>query len=137
MSSSPITCLASRHDGEPHRSHQAHLVDLFSHMNFHFVAAGFPCALWGREREIAAVVFERNVHRILSNHDGGIETDYGFREAAPKHLEPLIMLVKMEHDKDAGSVGLEPVGRFHRHNFMRTVKAQLFVESFRRCNSLK
>ena len=30
---------------EPHRPHQAHLVDLFSHVNFHPISAGPPSAL--------------------------------------------------------------------------------------------
>ena len=68
-----------RDDCEAHRTHQAHLVDLFSHVNFYFVSAGFPCALWRGEREIAAIVFERNVHRILSDHHRGIEAGYRFQ----------------------------------------------------------
>ena len=135
--SSPITDHPSRPrrgDREAHRAHQTHLVDLFSHVNFHFVSAGFPCVLWRGEREIAAFVFERNVHGILSDHHGGIEAGYRFREAVSEHLEPLIMLVKVEHNEDCWGIGTEPVGRFHRHDLMRTVKAQFLVESFRRCN---
>ena len=106
----------------------------FSHVDFHFVSAGFPCAPWRGECEIAAVVFERNVHRILSDRYRGIETGYCFREAASEHLESLIMLVKVEHDEDRRSIGTKPVGRFHWHDFVRTVKAQFLVESFRRRN---
>ena len=44
------------------------------------------------------------------------------------------MLVKVEHNEDCRGIGAEPVGRFHRHDLVRTVKAQFLVESFRRCN---
>lgn len=80
-------------DCETHRAHQTHLVNLFAHVDFHFVSAGLPCALWRREHEIAAVVFKRNVHRVLPNHHGGIEAGYRFRETAPEDLESLIVLV--------------------------------------------
>jgi len=123
-----------RQNREAHRAHQTHFVDLFSHVNFHFVSAGFPCVLWRGEREIAAFVFERNVHGILSDHHSGIEAGYRFREAASEHLEPLIMLVKVEHNEDCWGIGTESVGRFHRHDLVRTVKAQFLVESFRRRN---
>ena len=103
-------------------------------MDFHFVSAGFPCVLWRGEREIAALVFERNVHGILSDHHGGIEAGYCFREAASEHLEALIMLVEVEYNEDCGGIGTEPVGRFHRHDLVRTLKAQFLVESFRRRN---
>src|ERR1700757_3604717 len=87
-------------DRKAHRTHQSHLVDLLSHVNFYFVSAGLPCALWRGEHEIAAVVFKRNMHRILSDHHRGIEAGDLFREAASEHLEPLIMLVKVEHNED-------------------------------------
>ena len=85
---------------------------------------------WRGERDIAAFVFERNVHGILSDHHGGIEVGYRFRETASEHLEPLIMLVKAEHNEDCRGIGTQPVGRFHRHDLVRTVKAQFLVESF-------
>ena len=115
--------LLCRGDREAHRTHQTHLVDLFSHVDFHFVSAGFPCTLWRGECEIAAVVFERNVHRILSDHHCGIEASYRFREATPEHLESLIMLVKVEYDEDGLGIGRKPVGRLDRHDLVRTVKA--------------
>ena len=123
--------LLTRRNREPHRAHQTHLVDLFSHMDFHFVSAGFPCALWRGECEITSVVFERNVHSILPDHHCGVEAGYRFREAASDHLESLIMLVKEEYNKNCRGIGAELVGRFHRHNFVRTVKAQFLVKSFR------
>jgi hypothetical protein len=42
---SPAPLPFIRQNREAHRAHQAHLVDLFSHVNFHFVSAGFPCVL--------------------------------------------------------------------------------------------
>jgi hypothetical protein len=92
--------LLRRGDREAHRTHQTHLVDLFSHVDFHFVSARLPRALRRGEREIAAVVFKRNVHRILSDHHCGIEAGDRFWEATPEHLESLIMLVEMEYDED-------------------------------------
>jgi hypothetical protein len=120
-----------RSDGKAHRAHQTHLVDLFSHVNFHFISAGFPGNTWRGEHEIASVVFERNLHRILSNRNGGIEAGYRFRVAASDHLESLIMLVKEEHNKNRRTVSAEPVGRFHRYDFVRTLGAQFLVKSFR------
>ena len=40
-----VSLLLFLQNGEAHRAHQAHLVDLFSNVNFHFVSAGFPCVL--------------------------------------------------------------------------------------------
>ena len=42
---SPVSLVFFRQNREPYRAHQTHLVNLFSHVNFHFVSAGFPCAL--------------------------------------------------------------------------------------------
>src|SRR4026209_3037321 len=41
--------LLTRRNCEAHRTHQAHLADLFSHVDFHFVPAGLPRALWRGE----------------------------------------------------------------------------------------
>lgn len=120
---------------EPHRAHQAHLVDLFSHMNFYPVSAGPPSVLWRGEREVAGIIFKRNVHGILSDHHGGIEARYRFRKAVSEYLESLIMLVKMEHNEDCRDIGTEPVGRVHWYNFVGTLKTKFFVEPFRRRNS--
>src|SRR5215813_8998586 len=124
-------------DREAHRAHQTHLVDLFSHVDFHFVSAGLPRALRRGEREIAAVVFKRDVHRILSDLHRGIEAGDRFREATPEHLESLIMLVEMEYDEDGLGIGTKPVGRFDRHYLVGTVKTQFLVESFRCRNRAK
>ena len=35
------------HDREAHRAHQTHLVDLFSHVNFHFYRPGFHASVEG------------------------------------------------------------------------------------------
>ena len=123
-----------RHDRESHRAHQTHLVDLFSHVNFHLISAGLPSTLWRGEREVAAFIFERNMHGILSDHHGGIEAVYRFREAVAEYLEPLIMLVEVEDDENRRGIGTELVSRFHRHNLVRTLKAEFLVESFRRRN---
>ena len=64
----------------------------------------------------------------------GIEAGYRFRKAVSEHLESLIMLMKVEHNEDRRGIGTEPVGRFHRHNLVRTLKAEFLVESFRRRN---
>lgn len=44
------------------------------------------------------------------------------------------MLVQEEDNEDRRSIGAEPVRRFHWHNFVRPVKAQLLVKSFCCCN---
>ncbi len=121
-------------DCKPHRAHQAHCVDLFAHMNFDFVSAGLPSGLRRGEGEVAAFVFQRDVHGILSDHHGRVEAWYRFREEPAEHLEPLIMLVEMEHDKDGGGVGAKSVGRFDWHDFVRPAKVKFLVESFRHCH---
>ena len=123
-----------RHDRETHRAHETHLVDLFSHVNFHFVSSGFPGISWRGEGQIATVIFERNLHGILADQDGGIETGYGFRVTASEYLESLIMLVQMEHNENSRGIGTESVGRFDRYDLMRTVKSQFLIEAFRRRN---
>ncbi len=106
-------------------------------MNLHFVSAGFPDGLGRREREIAAVVFQRNVHSILSDYHGGIEAGHRFREAAPEHLELLIMLVQAEHNEDRRSSGMESVGRLNRNDLMCPLSPQFLVEPFRCRNSME
>ena len=86
------------------------------------------------ECEVAAVVFQCNVHGILSDHHGGIEAGYRFREAASEDLKSLIVLVKMEHNEDCRSIGTKPVGRFYRHDLVSALKTQFLVESFCRRN---
>lgn len=121
-------------DCKPHRAHQAHRVDLFADMNFDFVSTGLPSGLRRGEGEVAAFVFQRDVHGILSDHHYRVEAWYRFREELTEHLEPLIMLVKMKHDKDGGGVGVESVGRFDWYDFVRPAKVKFLVESFRHCH---
>ncbi|TKB65459.1 MAG: hypothetical protein E8D47_07185 [Nitrospira sp.] len=77
------------------------------------------------------------MHRILSDRLRGVEAVYGFGKTESEYLESLIVLVKIEHNEDGLSVGTEPIGGFHRHDFVCTVKAQFFVEPFRRRNGAK
>src|SRR6185503_9808311 len=108
---SPIALRFSLQNGEAHGTHQTRFIHLFSHMNLHFVSPGLPDILWRGEHEVATVVFQRNVHGILSDHYGGIEAGYRFREATSEHFESLIMLMEAEHDEDRRSIGTKPVSR--------------------------
>ena len=132
---SPLLSLVLfRQNRKTHRAHETHRIDLFSHVDFDFVSAWFPRTLWRGKREIAAVIFERNVHSILPDHHSGIKAGYRFGEATPEHMESLIMLMKMEHNEDSLRIGTESVGRFYGDDLVRTMNTQFFVESFRRRN---
>ena len=51
--------------------------------------------------------------------------------------EPLIVLMKQEHDKNSRDVRKEPLGGFNRHDFVRTLKTQPLLKIFRQSDGTK
>lgn len=116
-------------DTEAHGAHQAHVVDLFAGVDFHFVAAWFPTAFRGEQCEVAGLVFQGDVHRVFGHDWLPRGSCFRLGIAAPEYLKRLIVLVQFEHDENRLRPGGELLGGCDRNDFMGPLKAQFFIES--------
>ncbi|ULA59204.1 MAG: hypothetical protein LZF60_90083 [Nitrospira sp.] len=76
------------------------------------------------------MIFQRDVHRIFSDHDLSLCSGHILRIAAPKDLEGLVVLVQFEHNEDRPGTGGESVGGSDGNDFMGPLEAQFFIEPF-------
>ena len=89
-----VRLLLGRHDGETHRAHETHLIDLLAGMNLHLVPSGFPAAWRGRQFQIAALILQGDVHRVFGEAGGWIEPLNSFWPAPSEDCKCLVMLMQ-------------------------------------------
>src|SRR5574338_943994 len=99
-------------------------------MYFDLVPAGHPASRRGRQFEIAAVILQGDVHGVFADDRPWYGTGHLFGRTTAEDLEPLIVLMKREYDKNSRSMRREPLCGFDRHDFVSALKSKSLLKIF-------